>query len=140
MFSLASSESSTILSSVGGDFRGFNSGPLFVAGHDNPRRQKPSDHDLRQLLRLTGFKAGFVLLLLSRPSLGPSTGLRCCLRHVCRLQVGHDEIVYLHVRIFGYTAPRRISGHAYTESQRRTHTQRPFFCGTVVPGYAAKSL
>ncbi|CAN0097404.1 unnamed protein product [Scytosiphon promiscuus] len=56
MFSLASSESSTILSSVGGDFRGTNSGPLFVAGQDNPRRQKPSDHDLRQLLRLTGFK------------------------------------------------------------------------------------
>lgn len=56
MFSHASSETSTILSSVGGDIRGFNSGPLLVAGQDNPRRQKPSEHDERQLLRLSGFK------------------------------------------------------------------------------------
>lgn len=56
MFSLASSESSTIASSAGGDFRGLNPGPLLIGGQDNPRRPKTSDHDDRQLLRLTGFK------------------------------------------------------------------------------------
>ena len=56
MLSLASSESSTILSSAGGDLRGFNSGPLLVAGQDNPRRPKQTEHDERQLLRLSGFK------------------------------------------------------------------------------------
>ena len=56
MLSLASSEASTILSSAGGDIRGFNSGPLLVAGRENPRRQKPTEHEERQLLRLSGFK------------------------------------------------------------------------------------
>lgn len=57
MFSFASSDSSTILSSVGGD-RPFNSGPLLVAGQENLRRPKPTDHEHRQLLRLSGFKVG----------------------------------------------------------------------------------
>ncbi|CAM9653697.1 unnamed protein product [Pylaiella littoralis] len=61
MFSLGSSESSTIASSAGGDFRG--PGPLLVAGQDNPRRPKTSDHEDRQLLRLTGFKEEDVELM-----------------------------------------------------------------------------
>lgn len=56
MFSFASSESSTIVSSAGADYRALNSGPLLVAGQANPRRPKSTDHEHRQLLRLTGFK------------------------------------------------------------------------------------
>ncbi|CAM9496639.1 unnamed protein product [Ectocarpus fasciculatus] len=63
MFSFASSESSTIVSSAGGDYRALNSGPLLVAGQANPRRPKPTDHEHRQLLRLTGFKEEDVELM-----------------------------------------------------------------------------
>lgn len=56
MFSFASSDSSTIVSSAGGDYRAFKSGSLLVAGEANPRRPKSTDHEHRQLLRLTGFK------------------------------------------------------------------------------------
>ncbi|CBJ31377.1 hypothetical protein Esi_0248_0024 [Ectocarpus siliculosus] len=63
MFSFASSESSTIVSSAGGDFRAFKPGPLLVAGEANPRRPKSTDHEHRQLLRLTGFKEEDVELM-----------------------------------------------------------------------------
>ncbi|CAN0020743.1 unnamed protein product [Ectocarpus sp. 6 AP-2014] len=63
MFSLASSESSTIVSSAGGDYRAFKPGPLLVAGEANPRRPKSTDHEHRQLLRLTGFKEEDVELM-----------------------------------------------------------------------------
>lgn len=66
----ASSETSTSLSSAG-DIRGLNPGPLLVAGQGNPRRQT-TEHEDRQLMRLSGFKVGSPVEALCRDTGGCS--------------------------------------------------------------------
>lgn len=101
--SLASSDASTIISSAGGDFfRGYNSGPLLVAGQDNPRRPKPSELDERQLLRLSGFKVGWPACrghaVLSRRVAkggGPSCSVRKLGSSIVRIDYMPDYVLLL---------------------------------------------